>query len=96
MCNEYMNPINTTDGWEEIVNRNCLQRSFARERVAARKRERKIKKLKLATCVLASISIVSVILGSVGFVADWLATFIAIGNLVSASILFGRYVEAKK
>ena len=97
MCNtEKMRPLNETDGWESIVNGNCLQRSFARERVAVRKRERKIKKLWLNTCGLAAISFTFVILGAVGAVAGWLATFISVGCLVGSSILFGRYMEAKK
>ena len=93
---ETMNTLNTTAGWENIVNTNCIQRASARERVAARKRMRRIKKLWLATCGLATISLAFVILGATGATAGWLATVIAIGSLVSASVLLGRYVEAKK
>lgn len=93
---ETMNTLNTNDGWENIVNGNAVKRSIARERVAARKRERKIKKLWITTCALATISLTFVILGAAGAVAGWLATIIAVGFLVSASILFGRYVEVKK
>lgn len=93
---ETMRMLNTTDGWEEIVNGNAVLRASARERVAARKRERKIKKLWLTTCGLATISLTFVILGVAGAVAGWLATAISVGCLVSASTLFGRYVEVKK
>lgn len=93
---ETMNTLNTNDGWESIVNSNYLQRSLARERVAACKRERRIKKLWLATCGLATISLTFVILGAVGAAAPWLATLIACGCLASACIIFGRYLEAKK
>ena len=93
---ETMNTLNTNDGWENIVNSNAVMRSVARERVAARKRERKIKKLWLATCGLATISLTFVILGVTGAVAGWLATVLAVGSLAAAGIQFGRYVELKK
>ena len=96
MNNEQMRTLNTTDGWEEIVNGNYLQKSFAREQVAAKKRERKIKKLWLTTCGLATLSLTFVILGAVGAVAGWLTTVISVGSLVGSSILFGRYVEVKR
>ena len=88
--------LNTTDGWENIVNGNAVMRASARERVAARKRERRLKKLWFATCGLATISLTVVILGATGAVAGWLATVIACGCLASACILFGRYVEVKR
>lgn len=88
--------LNTIDGWENIVNGNAVMRASARERVAARKRERRIKKLWLATCGLATISLTVVILGATGAVAGWLATVIACVCLASACILFGRYVEVKR
>ena len=96
MNNDQMRPLNTTDGWEAIVNGNYQHKSLARERVAAKKRERKIKKMWLTTCGLAAISLTFVILGAVGAAAGWLATVISIGCLVGSSILFGRYVEVKK
>ena len=96
MNNEQMRTLNTTDGWEAIVNGNYQQRSFAREQVAAKKRERKIKKMWLTTCGLATLSLTFVILGAVGAVAGWLTTMIAVGCLVGSSILFGRYVEVKR
>ena len=93
---ENMKTLNTTDGWGNIVNTNAMQRASARERVAAWKRERKIKKLWLGTCGLAAISLAFVILGATGAVVHWLATAVSVVSLVSASILFGRYVEVKK
>ena len=93
---ETMKTLNTHDGWENIINTNCIQKASARERVAARKRERKLKKLWLTTCVLATSSLTFVILGAAGAVAHWLVTAISIGCIVAASIMFGRYVEVKK
>lgn len=88
--------LNNTDGWENIVNNNAVQRGSARARVASRKRERRLRKLLMATTILAVACIVSVILGAVGSVAGWLATIVAIVCLVFACFLFGRYVEDKK
>lgn len=93
---ETMNTLNTIDGWEDIVNGNAVMRSSARERVAARKRERRIKKMQMAICVLAGTCILSVILGVAGAMASWLTTMVAVGCLVSASILFGQFVEVNK
>lgn len=88
-------PLNTTDGWENIVNSNAAQKSAARERVASRKRERKIKKLRTATIATAAVCILFVVLGVTGAVADWLATITAAALLVASSVLFGRYFEAR-
>lgn len=88
--------LNTTDGWEDIVNGNAVNRSLARERVAARKRERKIKKLWIATCALGVASTTFVILGATGAMSCWLASAASIVSLVYASLMLGRYVELKK
>lgn len=96
MCNEQMNPLNTTDGWEYLVNGNNKQRGTARERVAAWKKARRLRKLWMVSSLLATISITFVVLGATGAVCGWLSTAIAVGFLVSASILLGRYMEAKK
>lgn len=94
--NENARYLNTDDGWDEIVNENAKQRISARERVAARKRERKLRKLWLSVCVLATIGITYVILGLTGAVAGWLAMAVAIVVDMLACFLFGRYVEARK
>ena len=94
--NENARYLNTDDGWDEIVNENAKQRISARERVAARKRERKLRKLWLSVCVLATIGITYVILGLTGAVAGWLAMAVAIVVDMLGCFLFGRYVEAKK
>ena len=96
MSNFENKPLNTTDGWEEIVNANAAQRSVARERVAARKRARRIRKMGLTASVMAVASIVSVILGVTGAVVGWLAMIAAVALLAASSVLTGRYLEAKK
>ena len=90
------NPLNTDDGWENIVNANATQRSVARERVAARKLERRIRKLQMSVCVLGASAIAFVVLGAAGAVAGWLATIAAVLCLAAGCFQFGRYVEAKK
>ena len=94
--NENARYLNTDDGWDEIVNENAKQRISARERVAARKRERKLRKLWLSVCVLATIGITYVILGITGAIAGWLAMAVAIVVDMLGCFLFGRYVEARK
>lgn len=93
---EQMGYLNTTDEWENIVNANALQKASARERVAARKRAKRIRKLLNVTCALCVGGIVTVILGCAGALADWLTVSIAIVCLLASSHLLGRYVEAKK
>lgn len=88
-------PLNTADGWENIVNANAAQRGTARERVAARKKAQRIKKMQTAVAGMAVACIVFVILGTAGAVAGWLATIAAVALLAASSMLFGRCVEAK-
>lgn len=96
MENIVTNPLNTTDGWENIVNANAANRSVARERVAARKLERKIKKLLMSVCVMSCTAFVFVILGATGAMAGWLATFASILCLMAGCLQLGCYLEAKK
>lgn len=84
--------LNTTDGWEDIVNDNAVQRALAREQA----RKFRVRQLLLAACMMAVACIVTVVLGIAGAVAGWLTTVVAIGCLVASSFLLGRYVEVKK
>ena len=93
---ETMNTLNTTDEWERIVNANALQKASARERVAARKRDRKTRKLLKVTFALCIGGIVTVILGCAGALAAWLTVSIAVVCLLASNHLLGRYLEAKK
>lgn len=93
---EQMKPLNTTDGWENIVNGNAVMRSVARERVAARKRERRLMKLRTVSCVMAVIGIAFVILGATGTVSDWFVSVVSISATMAGCFLLGRYVEAKR
>ena len=93
---EQMRPLNTTDGWENIVNINAMQRASARERVAARKKERRLKKMWLSVCVMATIAITFLILSITGAMDGWLATILVLAMDLIGCFLLGRYVEAKK
>ena len=94
--NELNRTLNTTDGWENIVNGNAVVRSSARERIAARKKERRLNKLWLSACVMATISFTFVILGATGAVSDWLATAVSMTLAMAGCFQIGRYMEAKK
>ena len=61
MNNNGAKPLNTNDGWEEIVNENAKRRVSARERVAARRIERKKRTLKASTCLLSVAALVFVV-----------------------------------
>ena len=87
--------LNLNDGWERIVNSNAVMRASARERVAARKRERRLKKLFAYACVSAIACVASAILVLIGFGNRWLGIFAALVCMDAASFLYGRYVEAK-
>ena len=93
---ETMNTLNTTDEWERIVNANALQKASARERVAARKRSKRLRKMLNTVTGLDIACIVSLFIGATGVVADWLAVFVAVVCLVASGFVFGRYAEAKK
>jgi uncharacterized membrane protein (DUF4010 family) len=88
--------LNTTDGWEEIVNTNAMNKALAREREDARKREHQLNKMLLKTFVLAVISLAFAILGITGAMISGLAIPAALVGLVITSILLGRYLEAQK
>jgi hypothetical protein len=93
---ETMNTLNTTDGWEEIVNGNYFDRASARERVAALKKERKLRKLLKAAGLSVLACIASVVLGELGIVAGWLYAIAIIVSLALTAFNLGRYVEAEK
>lgn len=88
--------LNTTDGWEKIINANADHRGFARAAAESLNRDRRLKKLWLRACGIATLGITLVILGMTGAVAGWLATAIAVGSIAGSCFVFGQYVEAKK
>ena len=88
--------LNITDGWETFVNANADQRVLARAAAESLNRERRLKKLWLTACGIATLGITFVILGITGAVAGWLASAIAAGSTAGACFVFGQYVEAKK
>ena len=96
MNNEYMNTLNTTDEWEELVNGRTEQKRTARDRVAAWKRERKLKKLWLSVCLMATLTLTFVILGIVGAMSGWLTATVSVGTAMAGCFQLGRYVEVKK
>ena len=91
-----MRPLNTNDGWENIVNANAMQKASARERVAAKKRERRLRKLWLSVCGATGIGITFLILGSTGACDGWLAAAVMSVSVMAGSFLLGRFVEAKR
>jgi hypothetical protein len=91
-----MNPLNPTDGWEELVNGRTEQKRTARDRVAAWRRERKLKKLWLSVCLMATITITFVILGIFGAMSGWLTATVSIGTAMAGCFQLGRYMETKK
>lgn len=93
---EQMKKLNTTDGWENIVNANAMQRGSARERVAAKKKARRLRKLWLGASGIAILGLTFVILGVTGAVADWLGSLVSVASVTASSFVLGRYVEAKK
>lgn len=96
MNKETMRPLNTTDSWENIVNSNAMQRASARDRVATKKRERRLRKLWLTACGLAALGLTFVILGVTGAVAGWLGSLVSVASVTAGSFVFGQYVEVKK
>lgn len=81
---------------ERLVNENARRRSPARERIAQRRKVRRIQKLQLVTLVLASAAILITILGVAGALCDWLA-ITATGCCVSgACVAYGRFAEARE
>ena len=96
MDREQMRPLNTNDGWENIVNTNAMQKVSARERVAAKKRERRLRKLWLWFCGMAVIGITFLILGATGAAAEWFASAVMAVSAMAGCFLLGRFVEVKK
>ena len=88
--------INTTDEWENIINENAAQKAQEWKIFYKIERERRLKKLWLTACGIATIGITFLILGITGAVADWLTALISVASVTTGSFVFGRYVEAKK
>lgn len=96
MNNNGATPLDTNSGWENIVNSNAAQVRSARERVSARKLERKRRKLKMAVILLAAVALTFVILGISETVAAWLASIVASLCLYGACFQFGRFLEVNR
>ena len=88
--------LNTTDGWESIINENAAKKAQERKILYKIERERRLRKLWLTACGIAVLGVTYVILGVTGAVADWLASVVAVGSIAGSSFVFGRYVEVKK
>ena len=88
--------LNTTDGWDKIVNENAARKAYKRMVADKAKRERKMKKMWMTACGIAVLGLTYVILGMTGAVADWLASLVSISSIAVSSFAFGRYVETKK
>lgn len=81
---------------ESIVKKNHDIRSCTRARVAAKKRERKLKKMLTSICTFALIGVSAVVFGAIGAVHGSLASAVAVVSLTAGSFMLGRYVEAVK
>lgn len=81
---------------ENMVNNNSDIRSCARYRVAAKKRERRLKKIRNAGLGLALLAIVTVALGSVDAIHPYLAAAVAVVSTMAACFAGGMYTEARK
>ena len=79
---------------ENMVNNNSDIRSCARLRVAAKKRERRLKKMRNATLAFAFLAIAMVALGCVGAAHFILVAVVAIVSLMAACFIAGMYVQA--
>ena len=88
--------LNTTDGWDKIVNENAARKAHERMVADKAERERKLKKMWMTACGIAVLGLTYVILGATGAVADWLASLVSISSIAVSSFVFGRYVETKK
>ena len=96
MCNEFENNVNTAEEWEELVNGRTEQKRTARDRVAAWRRDRKLKKLWLSVVVTAVLTVAFVSLGIIGAMCGWLTATVSIGSAMVGCFQLGRYVEVKK
>lgn len=88
-----MTSLNTHDGWEMIVNTHAVVKQNARQRVAARKKQRKLAKNLAVVCGLAAGGILAILLGLLGAAAAWLATVVAVLCCCSSCYAFGKYRE---
>lgn len=88
--------LNTTDGWEDIVNTNAKQKALVRDREDMRNRERMLDKMLLKTFAFAMASLALAILGFIEAMNPGLAIPTALVGLVITCVLFGRYLEAQK
>ena len=88
--------LNTNDGWENIVNTNAVQRGSATAKRIAWKRERRLRKMWMTACGIATLGLTFVILGVTGAVVGWLATAVSVFAVTTGSFVFGRYVGVKK
>lgn len=81
---------------ESIVNKNHDVRSFARERVATRKRIRRLRKMLIFVIAMAFVAGTTVALGIAGAVHFVLAMIVSILAVMAGCFTLGMYVEAVK
>lgn len=93
---EQNRPLNTTDGWEDIVNTNAKRKALVRDREDMRSRERMLYKMLLKSFAFAMASLALAILGFSEAMNPGLAVPTALVSLVITCVLFGRYLEAQK
>ena len=82
--------------FERIVNKNADVRSFAREREANQKRDRRLKMMLVCICALAFVAISTVIFGAIGAVHYLLAAVVSVISAMAACFALGLYMEMVK
>ncbi len=81
---------------ENIVNTNHDIRSYARQRIAAEKRARKLGKMLMYIGTLAFAAVCAAAGGYTGLVHPMLATDAAIASLMAGCFMLGRFVEVAR
>lgn len=81
------------EDFERIVNKNNDVRSYARMKAAAKRRERKLKKMITCACALAVVALSTVIFGAIGAIHCLLAVPVSVISAMAACFVFGLYME---
>jgi hypothetical protein len=79
---------------EIMVNKNADVRSHARMRIAAKKRERRLKNMLLCSGLFAVAAIGAVALGAVGAIHALLAAVVSVFSTMAGCFTFGLYVAS--
>ncbi len=87
-------PLNTTDGWEDLV--NDVDRHNASVRIHAKIAERRRNRMIGKSINLALGAAAAAVFGATHIIAGWLAALLAILLLCGACVIAGRVFEQAK